>query len=142
VAGDANTVRALARAAYAQYVPDIGREPGPMAEDYAARVAEGAVQVLVEGDKILGFIVLFEDSDALLLDNVAVAPDAQGRGFGRLLVEAAEAEARALGHDRIRLYTHVRMTANIALYTRLGFRETRRVTEKGFHRVYMEKRLG
>lgn len=141
-AADADAVRALARTAYAKYVPDIGKEPGPMGEDYAARIAEGVVQVLTEEDRLLGYLVLFEDPDALILDNVAVAPEAQGRGLGRYLVEAAESEARARGFDRIRLYTHVMMTANIALYARLGFQETRRVTEKGFHRVYMEKQLG
>jgi hypothetical protein len=33
------------------------------------------------------------------------------------------------------------MTENIALYGRVGFRETARVSEKGFERVYMAKAL-
>jgi hypothetical protein len=33
------------------------------------------------------------------------------------------------------------MTENIALYTRIGFVETRRISEKGFDRVYMTKQL-
>lgn len=33
------------------------------------------------------------------------------------------------------------MTENIALYTRLGFKETGRICEKGFERVYMAKPL-
>ena len=33
------------------------------------------------------------------------------------------------------------MTENIALYRRIGFVETRRVSEKGYDRVYMSKRL-
>jgi RimJ/RimL family protein N-acetyltransferase len=33
------------------------------------------------------------------------------------------------------------MTENLALYRRLGFRETGRVREKGYDRVYMTKVL-
>ncbi|WP_233270421.1 GNAT family N-acetyltransferase [Chachezhania sediminis] len=143
---EADTVRALARVSYARHVPNIGREPAPMTEDYTARVAEGTVQVLVDGPEetggILGYLILFDEPDALMLDNVAVAEHAQGRGLGRYLVEAAEAEARARGYDLVRLYTNAKMTGNIALYTHLGFEETARVTEKMFERVYMEKRLG
>lgn len=39
----------------------------------------------------------------------------------------------------MRLYTNVLMTENLALYGRLGFRETGRVSEKGYERVYMAK---
>ena len=39
------------------------------------------------------------------------------------------------------LYTHVLMTENQALYRRLGYVETGRVTEKGFDRVYMQLNL-
>ena len=41
----------------------------------------------------------------------------------------------------VRLYTHVKMTENMAYYARLGYTESYRVTEDGFERVYMEKRL-
>jgi hypothetical protein len=34
------------------------------------------------------------------------------------------------------------MTENLALYSRLGYVETHRGEEKGYSRVYMEKRLG
>jgi hypothetical protein len=33
------------------------------------------------------------------------------------------------------------MTENISLYRRVGFVETERVSEKGYERVYMTKRL-
>ena len=39
------------------------------------------------------------------------------------------------------LYTHVLMVENVAIYRRLGFEETHRVTEKGYDRVYMAKDL-
>ena len=57
------------------------------------------------------------------------------------LIDFAEAEARRRGFAEIQLYTHALMTENIALYRRIGFVETHRVSEKGYDRVYMSKRL-
>jgi ribosomal protein S18 acetylase RimI-like enzyme len=89
----------------------------------------------------LGLVVLEDQDGYLLLDNVAVAPAAQGQGLGRKLIAFAEGEAVRRGYDELRLYTHVLMVENIALYQRLGFVEIGRVQEKGFDRVYMAKRL-
>lgn len=142
---EAAALRALARAAYARWVPVIGREPAPMADDYAARVAAGQAFVLeaaAPDGRILGFAVLEDAPDGvLLLDNVAIAPQEQGKGLGRVLIAFAEAEARRRGQRRLRLYTHVAMEANIRLYERLGFIETHRAMQGAFCRVYMEKRL-
>ena len=66
-------------------------------------------------------------------------PDRQGRGFGRALLGFAEIEARRLGLTELRLYTHEKMTENIALYERLGFTETGRGREAGYDRVFMRK---
>jgi hypothetical protein len=38
--------------AYWHYIAHIGKPPGPMLDDYAARVSEGAVWVIEEGDVI------------------------------------------------------------------------------------------
>ena len=80
--------------------------------------------------------------DHLLLDNIAVRPDRQGEGLGLRLIGFAEGETRRLGHAELRLYTHVIMTENIALYARVGFVETGRGREAGYDRVFMTKRLG
>lgn len=142
-ASDAATLADIVAQAYDHYVARIGRPPGPMLDDYAVRIAAGQAHVALSGDAILGLIVLEPCPDgALLLDNVAVLPKAQGSGVGRALVLFAEAETLRRGGTVLRLYTHERMVENIALYSRLGFVETGRVTEKGFARVYMEKSLG
>ncbi len=91
---------------------------------------------------IAAIIVLLPRPDHLLLDNIAVRPDRQGQGLGRRLIAFAESEARRLGYAELRLYTHETMTENIALYTRLGFRETGRALEAGYDRVFMTKPLG
>lgn len=43
------------------------------------------------------------------------------------------------GFGAVTLYTNERMTENIELYKKLGFEETERRLEKGYHRVYMRK---
>jgi ribosomal protein S18 acetylase RimI-like enzyme len=138
---EAESVQQVVHAAYRHYVARIGKPPGPMLDDYAARIADGQVWVLEDAGRIAGILVLDEQADRFLLDNVAVRPECQGSGFGRVLMEFAEAEARRRGWPEIVLYTHVLMTENQALYKRLGYVETGRVSEKGFARVYMTKRL-
>ena len=77
----------------------------------------------------------------MLLDNVAVAPEAQGSGLGRTMLQFAEHSARMAGYRHIKLYTNEAMTENVALYSRLGYVETHRVEEKGLKRVYVLKPL-
>jgi GNAT superfamily N-acetyltransferase len=137
---DADAIRRLVQDAYGHYIARMGKPPGPMLDDYDRRIADGQAWVLEEDGRLAGVLVL-EDAPggALLLDNVAVPPSAQGKGHGRALVAFAEEEARRRGHGEVRLYTHVLMTENLGLYGRLGFRETGRVSEKGYQRVYMAK---
>src|SRR3954471_20353759 len=45
---DREAVEAIVEAAYSPYVARIGKPPGPMRDDYAALIAEGAVTVLEE----------------------------------------------------------------------------------------------
>ena len=140
---DREQAEAVVRAAYGIYVERLGKPPGPMLDDYRLLIADGAVRVIEDTDgSIAALIVLLPRSDHLLLDNVAVRPDRQGRGLGRRLIAFAEAEARRLGFAELRLYTHTMMTENIALYTRLGFRETGRGRQAGYDRVFMTKPLG
>ena len=138
---DADIIRDIVHAAYRHYIARIGKPPGPMLDDYARRIANHQAWVLEEAGRIMGILVLEQTDEGFLLDNIAVAPHAQGGGYGRRLVAFAEAEGRRRGYGKIHLYTHALMTENQALYKRLGFVETRRVTEKGFDRVYMTKRL-
>ncbi|MCB5176342.1 MULTISPECIES: GNAT family N-acetyltransferase [Microvirga] len=139
--GDRAAVEAVVEAAYAPYIPRMGRRPGPMLDDYGALIAGRHVHVLCDEGRIAGILVLIPEEHAMLLDNIAVAPDAQGRGFGGALIAFAEKFARERGLRTIRLYTNEAMTENIALYGRLGFVETHRAEEKGFRRVYMTKLL-
>jgi ribosomal protein S18 acetylase RimI-like enzyme len=138
---DRPAIEAIVKDSYAPYISRIGREPGPMLDDYEALIREERVHVLVDEDVIQGLVVLIPDDRAMLLDNVAVSPGAQGLGYGRKLLEFAERSALAAHCESIRLYTNEAMIENIALYSRIGFVETHRATEMGLRRVHMRKQL-
>jgi ribosomal protein S18 acetylase RimI-like enzyme len=138
---DLAAVEALVTVAYTQYIPLIGQKPGPMSDDYSALIEKWCVYVLSRENKLAGMLVLLPEDEAMLLDNVAVHPDMQGRGYGRALIAFAEKLSIERGFTAIRLYTNEAMIENVRLYERLGFVETHRAEEKGFRRVYMTKPL-
>lgn len=140
-AHDVAAIEAIVQAAYAPYIARIGRQPGPMLEDYRQLISAGGVHVLANAGQVQGFIILLQGDGALLLDNLAVAPEAQGLGLGRVLMDFAEQQALDAGYATIRLYTNEAMTENIALYSRRGYVETHRAEEHGLRRVYMSKAL-
>jgi ribosomal protein S18 acetylase RimI-like enzyme len=79
--------------------------------------------------------------EGFLIDNVAVNPSHRGKGVGKALLAFAEAEARRAGFDSIYLYTHEKMTENIALYAKIGYVEYDRRSQGDFSLVYMRKHL-
>ena len=140
-AEEAPALRQLVRTAYAHYVPRLGREPAPMLDDYAARIAQQQAFVVEADDALQGVAVLEDSEEGLCLDNIAVAPAARGTGLGRKMLAWIEAEGRRRGHKRLWLYTNEVMAENIAMYQRLGFGETHRAEEAGYRRVFFEKSL-
>jgi ribosomal protein S18 acetylase RimI-like enzyme len=140
---DALALQRIAAAAYSPYLPRMGgRRPGPLDADYAEAVEVSETWVACVDGAPVGFLVLSADPpDGLVLENVAVLPAHHGRGIGRALLELAESRAAARGCTRIRLFTHVTMVENQALYERIGYTETHRSTEDGVTRVFYEKVL-
>ena len=151
---DVEAIAAIVERAYGVYIERIGMRPGPMDDDYAEQVRRGLVHVAEngrgnageeDGAGIVGLIVLIEGEGRLVIENVAVDPARQGEGIGRRLLEFAEETACGAGFGTVALYTHEKMTENIALYARLGYEEDerRRVTAFGreFSRVFMSKPL-
>lgn len=136
--GDLPAISACVEEAYATYIPRMGKRPAPMDAGHAARL--GSTWVLCDPE-VAGLIVLVPDGDDLMIENVAVSPRHQGRGYGRRLMDFAEDQARERGAPAVTLYTNEKMAENLALYARLGYRETGRRTEDGFARVYMIKTL-
>ena len=135
-------VGAVIDAAYQPYIAIIGRIPRPMKDDHAARIASGEHFVFVERDRILGVITLTAGRpDALHIFNIAVHPDAQGRGLLRTLLAFAEERARQTGMSWLTLYTNVAMTKNRAIYAHLGFVELHEEESEGYAIVFMQRRV-
>ncbi|HVY15677.1 MAG TPA: GNAT family N-acetyltransferase [Rhodopila sp.] len=139
---DAAAVRDLTRAAYAKWVPVIGREPKPMTADYEMAVREHVVDLLHLDSELVGLIEMRAGTDHLLIVNVAVSPAHQGRGYGRALLAHAEEFARSRGLEDVRLYTNGKFTDNVSLYKRVGYRVDREELHPQLgSAVYMSKHL-
>lgn len=138
---DADALTTLANSAYRHYVERMGAAPAPMLADYAALVDSGQVWVADHDGVLLGLLVLTLEPDHVLLDNLAVSPEAQGTGIGTRLLEFAEEYAREHDRPEIRLYTNEAMTENLDYYPRHGYVETRRAIDDGYRRVFFTKHL-
>lgn len=138
-AADVPAVRAVTDAAYRPYIARIGVVPQPMEADHMADVEEGCVYLT--GEPVDGLVVVRAHPDHLLLDSIAVHPDAHGRGVGRRLLRFVEAHARALGLPEIRLYTHALMWENQRIYPRYGYELVDRRVDGPYDRLHYRKPL-
>jgi ribosomal protein S18 acetylase RimI-like enzyme len=138
---DAPALRSLTRAAYAKWVPVIGREPLPMTVDYDQAVRENRFDVITVDGQIVGLIETVMHTDHVLVRNIAVAPSCQRQGIGRRLLAHADALAAAAGLAEVRLYTNGKFAGNIALYVRSGYVVTREEPFMDGTVVHMTKRL-
>src|SRR6185503_14215361 len=68
VASDAPAISACVKAAYAQWIPVIGREPWPMLQDYAAVIETEQVVVAETNGAIAGVLVLSTTADGFLIE--------------------------------------------------------------------------
>lgn len=137
---DAGAIRELTRAAYAKWVPVIGREPLPMTVDYGWAVSAHRFDLLEAGGALAALIETLPQDGWLLIENVAVRLDVQGRGFGVRLMRLAEAIAREAGLAGTRLYTNKSFAENVRLYRSLGYAvEREEALSDGGTAVHMSK---
>jgi ribosomal protein S18 acetylase RimI-like enzyme len=87
IADDLPAIRAIIAAAYARYLTRMDKPPAPMLRDYGPSVEAGTTWVA--GSPITAVLTLYPREDHLFVENIAVAPSAQGRGLGRALMEFA-----------------------------------------------------
>src|SRR5262249_11789157 len=111
-AEDAERIGAIARAAYAKYVPRIGREPPPMVADFAAEVAAGRVVVIATAGAVDGYMIAWPEADAYLIDNIAIDPARQGQRPRRPLEDHPVRDAPRRPLSAITAHTHPAMTAD------------------------------
>ncbi len=138
---DVPAISALVQAAYEKWVPLIGREPMPMQADYEEAVRDHMIDLLFDGDELVGLIETILHPDHLFIENVAVAPARQHQGFGRHLLAHAEGKARGFHLFELRLATNSAFTANVQLYRDIGYRIDREEDFLGGTAVHMHKAL-
>ena len=114
--------RAVAHGCAAHYAPEVLAvwlaSPAPPA--LGRHIAQGGGIVAMEDDAILGYAVL--DPLTGEVDAVFVEPGAQGRGVGRMLLDAIEAAARGAGY--LRLFLSASLNAR-PFYRAAGFHALR-----------------
>ncbi len=76
------------------------------------------INVAYEGTKIVGFIAYEDKQDSVEIISLAVIPEYQKKGIGKLLLNQILVK---LKNRKVHLVTHPRNTPAIILYLKLGF---------------------
>ncbi|MGF1732563.1 GNAT family N-acetyltransferase [Photobacterium kasasachensis] len=135
---DADSLARCMYDAYSQFKEKLGgQDLPPMLVDYEEEIRSYPVWVAYAGEHLVGGLILVFSETYTTIANVAVHPEFQGHGLGRGLIEFAQKQAELRGHKEIRLVTHVGMSANITLYSYLGWKEY----ERSENKVFMTKLL-
>ena len=110
------------------------------AEQIAAEWDSTHLACYSPGWRLLGCLTLLPANDQeLKMRQVAVAPEAQGKGVGRFIVAASEEWAR--GRHYAKMVLHARETA-VPFYQKLDYRTVgKRFEEVGIPHYKMEKDL-
>lgn len=126
---DAGEILTLQRAAYvteAQLHGDPFLPPLVESLEQVSRTITESIMVKATlGTRLAGCVRGRINDRTCLVGRLAVAPDLQGRGIGRALMDALEQEAVGLA-DACVLFTGHLSEANLRLYRRLGYGETHR----------------
>lgn len=138
---DIEIIKQIVMAAYAKWVPLINREPLPMVADYGEALKTHRFDLLETGGKVVGLIETAAKDDHLWIENIAVKPEEQRNGFGKILIGKAEELAKDAGLFELRLLTNAAFESNIQLYEKAGFQIDRNVPFMGGITVYMSKKL-
>lgn len=79
-------------------------------------------QLLLGGDKLIGYFVAMKGVDEVHLLNLTVAPDCQGQGWGRVMLDALALWSRNQGAQWLWLEVRVSNRRAQDVYTRQGYR--------------------
>ncbi|GAA0554951.1 GNAT family N-acetyltransferase [Actinomadura livida] len=126
-AGEVLTVQRAAYVAEAQLYGDPFIPPLVESAEQLRKVLSSDAVVLkaVLGGRLVGAVRAQFSEHTCLIGRLVVVPDLQGRGIGRRLLAALEDEVAGRA-DACVLFTGHLSEANLRLYRRAGYTETRR----------------
>ncbi len=133
---DAPLLKRCFDSAYSVYKNNIPDMPD-VSTGLASAIEGKSVWVAELNGAVVGGMVLEATDSYLILENVAVHPNASGSGVGKALIGKAESECMRIGLREIRLSTHNDMAGNIGLYEHLGWH----VVQVEGNKVRMTKHL-
>ena len=113
----------MVREAFAAIPVPLDPAPSALRVTAAEVLAQEGGAVWEVGGRIGGCVLWRMRDGALYLNRVAVRPELQGRGIGRQLLAAAEAEGRRRGVPRLALAVRLVLPANRRLFAEAGFRD-------------------
>lgn len=143
---DAGEVLTLQRAAFVQEALIYGSPEMPpltqTLEELEHELHDNLGCVALEGTRMIGAVRARLDRDLLLVGRIAIAPDAQGKGIGTLLLAEVERRGREAGAREAELFTGSLSEANLRLYEREGYVESERVPAgDGTAQVFLRKTM-
>ncbi len=136
---DARDIEALTHAAYAKWIPSIGREPLTMAFDYSKIVRIRHVELAFENATLAGVLDMELSPGHALIKNLAVAPQFQKQGIGKALLARADLLGLKAGCSLMRLYTNAAFSENISFYKQMGYTVARFAPFRGGFIAHMDK---
>ena len=135
---DHKIIMAIAQKAYEKYVERMGKEPAPMRPVIQK---EDVVFVCEDNKQVIAFAILVKINDQIILDSIAVDPLHQKKGIGNNFIKYIEQYLIKQKINKYQLYTNEKMFENIDWYQKIGFKIFKKVTEKGYSRIYFEKKI-
>ena len=137
---DRHAIRQLTNATYMPQLEQLGLQRHLQRINFWWLILNSRLWVLEDGRELVAVIGLQNMSIQVFVFLVAVLPGMQRRGFGRALIEFAEAESRRRGFYRIFLSVPEEFINAVEFYQHLGFVEAGRRVQDGHTFIDMLKR--
>jgi len=85
---------------------------------------DGYIFLAKDNERILGTVALAKETDhSYEVTKMSVTKDSQGKGVGKLLMDACIGLAKEKSWNRLELYSNTVLVPAIQMYRRYGFRE-------------------
>ena len=139
---EAEAIVAVIQRAFGEYRGKLRPESGALLETpETIRAAMKTDRILLaeRAGRVLGCVSVRRKDNCAYAGRLAVEPMERGIGVGRALLAAAEALARQMGTDRLRVDVRLKLHDNRAFFRALGFREGAERCHPGFRQpTYVE----